>query len=295
MSNKKVVLITGVSSGIGNATAQHLVGNGYRVFGTSRSGDAISGLAQVEVLALDVRSRQSVRDAVNTVVQKTGRLDVLVNNAGYALGGAAEDATSDDAKAQFETNYFGLVRMTQAVLPAMRSQRAGWIINISSLVGRVGLPFLAHYSASKFAVEGYSEALRYEVRPFGIHVSVVEPGFTKTNLGAHERFPARPVDEYGPWRKRMSDAVSDATTHAPGPEIVAQTVAQIAKSASPKLRYAVGRESKLVQVLRWFAPSRVFESAIWRTFGLQNVHEESLNPRNDTNSTDAASAIRTAV
>src|SRR2546422_6503660 len=172
----QTVLVTGASSGIGQATAQLLAERGHRVFGTTRKPGAAqaSGFTMV---GLDVRSDDSVRGCVDQVLSQAGRLDVLVNNAGYTLMGAAEETSVAEAKAQFETNFFGVVRMVNAVLPGMRAAGAGKIINISSLAGNTAIPFSAFYSATKFALEGYSESLWYEVSPFGISVSLVEPGF----------------------------------------------------------------------------------------------------------------------
>jgi short-subunit dehydrogenase len=173
----QTVLVTGASSGIGRATARLLAERGFTVFGTARKPSPPDEGAKsgVTMVALDVRSDESVRACVEQVVAKAGRLDVLVNNAGYSLTGAAEETSVEEAKAQLETNFFGAVRMVNAVLPGMRKAEAGKIINISSLAGSTAIPYSGFYSASKFALEGYSESLWYEVRPFGISVSLVEP------------------------------------------------------------------------------------------------------------------------
>src|SRR5215813_2912337 len=182
MSNQKVVLITGASSGVGQATARLLSENGYRVFGTSRNPAGARAIPTVEMLALDVRSDASVSACVTAVVKQAGRVDVLVNNAAYELAGALEEISLEEAKAQFETNFFGVVRMVKAVLPSMRQQRQGQIINVSSFSGLSAIPFLGIYSASKFALEGYTEALRMELKPFDIHVSLTEAAFLKTPM-----------------------------------------------------------------------------------------------------------------
>ena len=183
MSNQKVVLITGASSGVGQSTARLLSQKGYKVFGTSRNPASAEAIPAVEMLALDVRSDDSVAACVKAVTNEAGRIDVLVNNAAYELAGALEETSMDEAKTQFETNFFGVIRMVKAVLPSMRQQKQGQIINVSSLSGVSSIPFMGIYSASKFALEGYTEALRLEVNPFNIHVSLTEAGFLKTPAG----------------------------------------------------------------------------------------------------------------
>src|SRR4030095_5092951 len=182
MSDQRVVLITGASSGVGQSTARLLVQRNYKVFGTSRNPGHAESIPAVEMLALDIRRDDSIAECVKTVFSRAGRLDVLVNNAGYELAGALEELSLNEAQSQFETNFFGVVRMIKAVLPLMRQQRHGQIINVGSLSGLTSIPFLGIYSASKFAVEGFTEALRHEVKPFNIHVSLIEPTFLKTPM-----------------------------------------------------------------------------------------------------------------
>ena len=184
--DKKIVLITGASSGIGKAVARRLAGGEYVVFGTSRDPSGSGEIPGVKLLPLDVRSDNSVSACVQAVLDQAGGLDVLINNAGYALTGAVEEASLEEAKEQFETNFFGIARMVKAVLPVMRRRGRGRIINISSLAGLAPMPYQGFYSASKHALEGYSEALRQEVKPFNIHVSLVEPGFIRTGLGREQ-------------------------------------------------------------------------------------------------------------
>src|SRR5262249_53019911 len=174
MSNQKVVLITGASSGVGQSTARLLSQKGYKVFGTSRNPSGAEAIPAVEMLALDVRSDASVSACVTAIVNQVGRVDVLVNNDAYDLAGALEVISLEEAKAQFETNFCGVVRMVTAVLPSMRQQRRGHIINVSSLSGVTSIPYMGIYSASKFAVEGYTEALPLEVQPFNIQISLEE-------------------------------------------------------------------------------------------------------------------------
>src|SRR5260370_12151066 len=179
----QVALVTGVSSGIGQATATRLAQNGFRTFGTVRG--EIDSHPDIELVRLDVRDRNSVDEGVASVFERAGRIDVLVNSAGAALIRAAEETSGEEGRDVFETNVFGLMRITQAVLPAMRAQRSGRIINISSVLGFLPAPFMSTYAATKHAVEGYSESLDHEVRGFGVRVIVVEPASTRTNLGRH--------------------------------------------------------------------------------------------------------------
>src|SRR5262245_27445041 len=181
-SNQKVILITGASSGVGQSTARLLSRKGYKIFGTSRNPANAEAIPDVEMLPLDVRSDDSVAACLKAVADEAGRIDVLVNNAAYELAGAIEEISIDEAKAQFETNFFGAVRMVQAVLPSMRQHKQAQIINVSSLSGVSSIPFMGIYSASKFALEGYTEALRMEVAPLNIHVSLTEAGFLKTPM-----------------------------------------------------------------------------------------------------------------
>jgi NAD(P)-dependent dehydrogenase (short-subunit alcohol dehydrogenase family) len=209
MSEPRVVLITGASSGIGQATASLLADRGYKVFGTSRQprSDTSDGFV---MLQLDITSDTSVKACIHAVMQRTGRMDILINNAGYGLSGAIEETSIQEAKSQFETNFFGAVRMVKTVLPVMRQQRSGHIINISSMGGVVGNPFLGFYSASKFALEGYTEALRHEVKRFNIHVSLVEPTYFKTNAANAAIRTAETIDEYIEMHQRARARVSSS-------------------------------------------------------------------------------------
>jgi NAD(P)-dependent dehydrogenase (short-subunit alcohol dehydrogenase family) len=206
MAARKVALVTGASSGIGEATAGQLAAAGFRVFGGSRTAAAGRGTA-VEHVVLDVRDDGSVRDGVGQILRTAGRIDVLVNNAGYLCAGAVEEVSAAEAQAQFETNYFGVARVTAAVLPGMRERRAGHIITISSLTGLAAVPFWGHYSASKFAVEGLMEALRHEVRPFGIGVALVEPGAIRTPFGSRPQSAG--IDAYAGPRGRAFAAAAE--------------------------------------------------------------------------------------
>lgn len=263
----QTVLVTGASSGIGQATARLLAERGFTVFGTARK--PASGQSQgVTMVALDVRSDESVRACVEQVVAKAGRVDALVNNAGYSLTGAAEETSVDEAKAQFETNFFGVVRMVNAVLPGMRAARSGKIINVSSLAGNTAIPYSAFYSASKFAVEGYSESLWYEVRPFGISVSLVEPGFVNTPIGEASPSAERPLPAYDATRKRMLAAFGHSLQAGIPPEQVARRVLQIIEHSHPVLRYRVGAQATWLPRLRSVVPWSVYAAGVRKTFAV---------------------------
>ena len=267
MSDQRVVLITGASSGVGQSTARLLSQRGYQVFGTSRNPAVAEHIPGVEMLPLDVRADDSVRACLDAVTQMAGRLDILVNNAGYELAGALEEISLDEAKAQFETNFFGIVRMAKAVLPVMRQQKHGRS-SPSVLCPGSPIPFMGIYSASKFAVEGYIEALRHELKPFGIHVSLIEPGFLHTPMTSHRQVTAERIAEYDPWRQRSFDAIRAYEEKGPGPELVAETVLRIAASKAPRLRYLTGRQARVVTGLRRFLPAGAFEQGARSTFRL---------------------------
>jgi len=260
----KVILVTGASSGIGAAIAERLAADGHRVFGTSRQGTLSA--KGVEAVPLDVVSDESVRACVATVLEKGGRIDVLVNNAGYLLGGAVEEATIEQAKAVFETNVFGLTRMIKAVLPGMRARGSGLIVNMSSLAGMVPLPFWGYYNASKFAVEGLSETLRLELEPFGLHVAMVEPGAIKTPFYAQPQ--AAPLAVYAPWRNRFLKTMKGFEEKAPGPDVVASVVSRIVAARKPSLRNRVTTEATIFPFLRWLLPAWAFQIGIRQGFNL---------------------------
>jgi NAD(P)-dependent dehydrogenase (short-subunit alcohol dehydrogenase family) len=268
MYEPKAVLITGASSGVGRATAQLLSRSGYRVFGTSRNPIQAQPLEGVEMLPLDVRSNTSVASCVSAVVEKAGQLDVLFNNAGYELAGALEEVSVEEAKDQFETNFFGVHRMVRAVLPGMRQQGGGWILNMSSLAGLTTVPFLGMYSASKFALEGYTEALRLEVQPFGIFVSQIEAGFLNTPMQHHRQQAAERRAEYDSGRENAFGVFVRDEERGPGAEVVAETVLRILRSRRPRLRYSVGQQARATIRLRQFLPERLYERGIRSAFRL---------------------------
>jgi short-subunit dehydrogenase len=268
MSNQRVVLITGASSGVGQATARLLAQQGYTVFGTSRALTSAEPVSNLTMVALDVRSDASVAACVNTVSGQAGRVDVLVNNAGYELAGALEEHSIDEAKAQLETNFFGVVRMVKAVLPFMRRQKHGQIVNISSLAGLSAIPFMGMYSASKFAVEGYTEALRLELKPLNIHVSQIEVSFLKSPMMDKRQVAAERIADYEPWRQRAFKAIRDSEEKGLRPELVAQAVSKVLANRAARLRYVVGGQANVVSRMKRFFPGGAFEMGVRSTFKL---------------------------
>ena len=258
----RIALVTGASSGIGAATAERLAKAGYKVFGTSRRGAQV-GKRSFEMLPLDVTNDESVEAAVSEVVRCDGRIDLLVNNAGFGVAPAgAEESSLDQARSIFETNFFGLVRMTRAVVPHMRRQGSGRIINIGSVLGFLPMPYGALYAATKHAVEGYSESLDHELRTRGIRVSVIEPAYTKTPFDANFMQPDAKLDEYRAARAGMSKRVNEVMATAEPPGVVADTVLKAANAAHPKIRYTAGRLANRLRMLRRFAPAGVVDAGI---------------------------------
>ena len=253
MATKQVILVTGATSGIGLLIATTLHNNGYRVFGTSRSPEKHK--TPFELLPLDVTSEESVKKCVETLMTKTPVLDVLVNNAGGFLGGSVEETTMEQAYKQFETNFWGAVKMTKAVLPVMRKQRSGKIITTGSLVGLIGIPLSSYYSATKHALEGFFKSLRFEVKNFNIKVSVIEPAFYKTNIDAASDQAPETIDDYNQIRKLVSDFVSNSVNSAPTPEPVAELVLKIVQAKEPKYSYPVGKNSKFLPALQFLSPA----------------------------------------
>ena len=253
----QTVLVTGASSGIGQAIAQLLTERAFNVYGTSRKPTG-------KLIPLDVRSDDSVRACIDRV----GPIDVLVNNAGYSLMGAAEETSLDEAKAQLETNFFGVVRMVKAVLPAMRKAGAGKIITIGSLAGITAIPFGSFYTASKFALEGYMEALWHELRPFGIHVTLIEPGFVSTPIGESTQVAATPLAAYDGVRQSATAALGRHVKHGISPEAVANRVLRVIRSRSPGLRYRVGTDAAWFPRLKSVMPWPLFAVGVRRTFAV---------------------------
>jgi len=272
MSEQKIALVTGVSSGMGQSIAQKLGQNGFAVFGTSRKPESVKPIPGVKVLPLDVCLDESVEACFDAVLAQVERLDLLINNAGYVLGGAIEEVSIEEAKAQFETNFFGVMRMVKAVLPMMRNQHGGQIINISSLAGLIAAPpFMGMYSASKFALEAYTENLWREVKPFNIHVSLVEPSFVKTQLTNNAKNAVEPINAYDSWRERAFGAACNYLEKGAEPELVADCVMQIIDSQAPKLHYRVGKHAIWLPRIRKILSEAKFEKECKKSFNLDDM------------------------
>ena len=267
MTTQKVVLVTGASSGIGGATAEYLAGLGYRVFGTARSPERVSRNPRITLLPLDVTEEASVRTAVQTVLDAAGRIDVLVNNAGAALAGAFEETSIEQGQALFDVNVFGVMRTSQAVLPAMRAQGFGLIVNVSSVLGFLPAPYLALYASTKHALEGLSESLDHEVRQFGIRVALVEPYFTRTALGAHSVPGAITLHAYDEERARAVATIAASIESAPLPLTVAEEIAR-AINEPHRLRRPVGGQARLLSRVRRFMPAGPVDRQLRKSFGL---------------------------
>jgi len=263
-----IALVTGASSGIGAATAKRLAAAGYKVYGTSRRA-APAGQFGYEMLALDVTSDASVQAAVATVLHREGRIDLLVNNAGFGVAPAgAEESSVAQAQAIFDTNFFGIARMTRAVLPQMRAQGGGRIINIGSVLGFVPMPYGALYAATKHAVEGYSESLDHELRMDGIRVVVIEPAYTRTGFGAHLLDADAMLPVYDQVRSAINRRLEEIMATADAPEVVAGVVLKAAQAARPKLRYTAGKLAARLRFLRDFAPAALLDSGLRRDLRL---------------------------
>ena len=266
--NGKIALVTGASSGIGEATSQRLARAGYKVYGTSRRGAQL-GQRSFDMLPLDVTRDDSVDAVVRDVIRLDGRIDLLVNNAGFGVApAAAEESSIEQAKSIFDTNFFGIVRMTRAVLPHMRSQKSGRIINIGSVLGFLPMPYGALYAATKHAIEGYSESLDHELRTRGIRVVVIEPAYTKTPFDANFLEPDATLDAYRNVRGAVNKRVKEVMKTAEGPDVVAETVLKAARAARPKLRYTAGGLAGRLRLLRRFAPAGVVDAGIRRDLRL---------------------------
>jgi NAD(P)-dependent dehydrogenase (short-subunit alcohol dehydrogenase family) len=261
----RVALVTGASSGIGEAAARALVGAGFTVYGTSRKATAGEKREEVVFLPLDVTDDDSVASAVREVLERSGRIDVLVNNAGVGVSGAAEESSIEQARALFETNLFGSIRTTRAVLPHMREQGSGRIINISSVLGFMPAPFMALYAASKHAIEGYSESLDHEVREHGVRVLLVEPAYTRTSFDANAAAVDEPLALYARRRAAIEVLIADAVKAGDEPSLVGETIVAAATDARPKLRYPAGTLARRVSKLRRYAPPALFDKQIRKT------------------------------
>jgi short-subunit dehydrogenase len=266
MPERSVILVTGASSGFGRATASYLAAREFQVYGTSRR----PGLGKdegFEMLQLDVDSDQSVNSCVSALIEKAGRIDALVNCAGYALTGGLEETSIDESKAHFETNFFGLARMVNAVLPNMRLRKSGRIVNLGSAAGTIPVPFEGFYSAAKAALLAYTETLRHEVKSFNIKVSILEPGFFRTNLGNARKEAARRISDYGEMRARASERLLEDFETGEDPKMVAEVIFKIIEDPSPRLRYSVGRAKRYL-LLKKIIPASMFESSMRKHYRL---------------------------
>jgi len=263
---QRIALVTGASSGIGRATAELLASNGYYVFAMARRMDRLEQIRSdnIEPICLDVTNAEAIRTAVSHAITTKGRIDVVVNNAGYGQLGAIECVSMEAAHQQFEVNVFGYARFMQEVLPHMRAQKSGCIINISSILGRISIPGFGWYAASKHAIEALSETLRSEVIKYGINVVVIAPGLIKTEFAAKE-FELLETVAHPPIYQKLLSALPRLLAgepKAPGPEIIAKAVLNAATASFPPMRHALPADSKTAVIARWFLGGRIFNWAI---------------------------------
>ena len=250
---EKVAVVTGSSSGIGFETSLALAREGYFTYATMRDvkkADDVQRITNEEnlplkVIELDVDDEESAKNAIDTIIQEKGRIDVLVNNAGWGIWGTGEDVSIEEFRAQFETNFFSVVRMIQKVAPIMREQGSGNIVNISSVAGRIGLPASTAYFSSKFAIEGLSESLRYELGPFGVNVIIIEPGVIKTNFFDSMRTAKKADDTYKEITEKVISGVKMMAEMGTPPKEVANVIIKSLKEEKPLPRYVVGNDAAM--------------------------------------------------
>jgi len=279
MQNEKVALVTGSSSGIGFETAVMLANAGFKTYASMRNLDKSKTIREVankenlplHAVQLDVNDDGSVKDAVTKIVTAEQRLDVLVNNAGYGLFGSVEDTSIEEIKAQFETNFFGVVRVTQQVLPVMRKQKSGKIVNVSSVGGRIGLPVLSAYHSTKFALEGLSESIAFELEPFGIRVIIIEPGVIRTNIMNSSISAKKGQDPNSPYfslTQKLDNSFKTmmASPTSLPPQEVAKVILQAISSENPLLRYTVGDDADTLIHARTNLPDTEFRNMIKKNF-----------------------------
>jgi short-subunit dehydrogenase len=269
----KVALVTGASSGIGQAIADLLSRSCYTVYGTSRKGTS-SDQRNYKMIALDVNNEASIQAALNELIQAEGRIDVVVNNAGFGVeAGGAEESSIAQMQQVFDTNFFGVVRVIQAVLPYMRKEKQGRIINIGSMLGLLPAPYMATYAATKHAIEGYSESLDHELRTRGIRVSVIEPAYTKTNFEANAPELDSKIEEYTVARKALAKLMKTAIESGDDPMVVAQVVLKAANAKNPKIRYPAGKLACRLNFLRKFAPAALMDKGIRQEMKLDKLDQ----------------------
>lgn len=263
----KAILITGTSSGIGKATAEYFAQRGWHVAATMRQPEketAFGAVPNVRLYRLDVTDQATIEQAMAAVIQDFGKIDVVVNNAGYGAVGIFEKATDEQIQRQFETNVFGVMRVVRAILPHFRKNRAGTIVNVTSMGGRVTFPTYSVYHATKWAVEGWAESLAFELRPFNIRIKNVEPGAIKTDFydRSLDMFVNDRLADYDAYEQAVSWNMQEAGDDAPGPQIVAKTIFCAATDTSFRLRYPAGRQASLLLFVRWLFPLPWFQAAI---------------------------------
>jgi NAD(P)-dependent dehydrogenase (short-subunit alcohol dehydrogenase family) len=277
-----VAVVTGSSSGIGFETALTLARNGFYTYATMRNLEKSKNITEIanieklplQVVQLDVNDERSVKDAIDKIVAENKRIDLLVNNAGYGLFGSLEDISIEEIKAQFETNFFGVIRVTQQVLSVMRKQNSGTIVNVSSVGGRIGVPVLSAYQSTKFALEGLSESMSYELEPFGIRVVIIEPGFIRTNIITSSTSAKKDLDSKSPYfsltqkvKNHFKSMIENASSSSP-PEEVAKVILQAITSENPQLRYTVGNDAATIIQARMNMPDKEFKKMIIQNFSL---------------------------
>ena len=276
MQVEKVALVTGSSSGIGFETALLLSKSGFHTYASMRNLEKSKNITEIvntenlplRVIQLDVNDDISVKNAINKIIAENGRIDVLINNAGYGLFSPIEDITLDQVKEQFETNLFGVVRVTKEVLPIMRKQRKGIIVNVSSGAGRVAIPVSSAYVATKFALEGLSESMRYELKEFGINIIIIEPGVIRTNFvenmktaGTRSRSESPYADLIGRTLKGFGGLMDNSSP----PKLVAEAILNAITSKEPEIRYVVGDDAKSIMKVRKSTSDKEFENWMYES------------------------------
>jgi NAD(P)-dependent dehydrogenase (short-subunit alcohol dehydrogenase family) len=262
---KKTVLITGASSGFGLMLAHHLHHQGFHVIGTSREPEKHASKVPFTLLQLDIDDDSSVKSFTDALSRHAPQLDVLVNNAGYMVTGLAEETPLDLGRQQFETNFWGTVKVTNAMLPIFRKQKKGKIITVSSIVGLIGPPNLSYYTASKHAVQGYFKSLRFELAPFNIDVSMVEPVWFKTNLGNHAvASKNRRIADYDTYRRQADAATQKGLDEAQSPEAVVETITTLIEDAAPRFSNPVGKMTGMILFLQSYMP-KMFEKSVMKS------------------------------
>lgn len=262
---KKTILITGASSGFGLMLANRLHEQGFHVIGTSREPEKYAGQLGFQLLRLDVDEDSSIQSFTEELFRHTQRLDVLVNNAGYMVTGIAEETPIDLGRQQFETNFWGTVKVTNALLPYFRAQKQGQIITVSSIVGLIGPPNLSYYTASKHAVQGFFKSLRFELNQFNIKVSMVEPVWFKTKLAQHAvAAPQGGISDYNAYRKQVGAATQKGIAEAEAPDAVVDTITRLIATKEPKFSNPVGKMTGMILFLQQYVPS-MFEASILKS------------------------------